>query len=121
MSQEFLDSIRNGDLNLVKQFIRSGTDVNRPFLNMNWKKKKLTPLSAALKANQDNVVQFLLENGADIKQLGIYSRRLFQEFLMRKVQFYNLFLNMDETLVLHLVTTWHCGNKEKNRGGGGKE
>ena len=117
MSQEFLDSIRNGDLNLVKQFIRSGTEkVNRPFLILNWKKKKLTPLSAALKVKQDNVVQFLLENGADIKQLGIYSRRLLQEFLMRKVQFYKLFLNMDETLVLHLVTTWHCGTRKKHGG-----
>ena len=70
MSVPFIEAVRIGDINLVKQFHEKGADVNQSKNNEN-------PLSVAIKekgrfeaepeisARYEEIIDFLLENGAD--------------------------------------------------------
>ena len=56
----FCTSIAKGDLEIVKRLMELGSDVNQ-------KSEGMTPIMYAAKYNRTNILQLLIENGADIK------------------------------------------------------
>lgn len=61
-------AVKNGDIEIAKQMLETGVDVNGVFPNSHYGE---TALGIAVDNNNRNMQQFLLENGADIK--GFYN------------------------------------------------
>lgn len=61
-----LDAVKMGDIEVVRQHIDAGTDLNRTFVveGGNW--YGATPLHLAVAYDQENIVGLILDNGADI-------------------------------------------------------
>jgi calcineurin-like phosphoesterase family protein/ankyrin repeat protein len=59
------NAIKVGNINAIKEFIKSGDRVNKHFFN-----SRVTMLQAAIQNDQPDVVQFLIDQGADIELLS---------------------------------------------------
>lgn len=62
IQQQFLKALAQGDVDRIREFIAAGADVNRPIGNPGGE----TPLIRAITAEQLNLVDLLIENGADV-------------------------------------------------------
>lgn len=61
-----LDAVKMGDIEIVRQHIDGGTDLNRTFVVEGGDWYGATPLHLAVAHDQENIVGLILDNGADI-------------------------------------------------------
>ena len=60
---KLIRACENGKLKLVKQLIEKGADINSIGKNSEWDKR--TPIGAAVEREHKDIVEYLLEKGAD--------------------------------------------------------